>query len=306
MEYLYILIAVIGISGVFVTSKIYQRRYTKNFLSLMVFSFFLALGGFAFSFVVNGFTIRFSTVTLVYALIVAIAIGFDNIAGVVALKYCKMSLYTTFILSGGTVIPSIVGMLFWNEPIVGWRIAGISVVLLALVVPAFEKTDKRTSKIGLLLCLGVFVCNGINNVFTKLHQSTPNALGTQDFLIWENLCNCVLTLLIATVFVCITHTKKPSNPLQRERTENGNTLTIKRWIIPVSLILLTSLISGVGQTFNLMAAKTVPASLLYPLTTGGSMILSAVCGKVFFNEKITKWNAISLTLAALGTVLFVL
>ena len=306
MEYLYILIAVIGISGVFVTSKIYQRNYTKNFISLMIFSFFLALGGFAFSFIVNGFTIHFSTVTLIYALVVAIAIGFDNIAGVVALKYCKMSLYTTFILSGGMVIPSIAGMLFWGEPIVGWRIAGISTVLLALVVPAFEKSDKRTSKIGLLLCLGVFVCNGINNVFTKLHQLTPNALGTQDFLIWENLCNCASTLLITTAFVCITHTKKSSVPLQDERTNDKSTITLTRWLIPVSLILLTSLISGVGQTFNLMAAKTVPASLLYPLTTGGSMILSAVCGKIFFNEKISKWNAISLTLAALGTVLFVL
>ena len=303
MEYLYILIAVSGIGGLFVLSKVYQTKYGNGPKALLAFSVWFAVGGFLFSFFVNECKIDFAYITLLLSLVVALTIGFDNVAGVIAFKYCKMSLYTTFILAGGMVIPSLIGVAFLNETMSVWRILGLITVIVALIIPVFEKTGERTKKIGLLLCVAVFVSNGFNNVASKLHQINTNALSTQDFLIWVNIWYFVLSLAFSIGYFLLNRNKK--NEFQCTDSEKSS-FDLKKMLIPILLILIIAVVNGVGQSFNLLAAKTVDASLLYPLITGGTMVLSAVCGRLFFKEKISKYNAISLIFAILGTILFVL
>ena len=142
-EYLYVLITVLGIGGSFVLSKIYQTKCGNGVKELLVYSVWCAVGGFLFSFFANGCKIDFALTTLGLSFVVAITIGFDNIAGVAALKHCKMSLYTTFIMAGGMVVPSIIGVLFWRETMSIWRIIGLVAVTVALIVPVLEKTEEK-------------------------------------------------------------------------------------------------------------------------------------------------------------------
>lgn len=300
IEYVYILITVLGIGLTFSISKLYQTKYS-GVKALLTFSFWLAIGGFLFSFFVNGCKINFASITLWCSLIVAVTIGFDNVAGVVAFKYCKMSLYTTFIMAGGMVIPSVFGVLFLQETLSVWRILGIVAIIAALVIPVFEKTEEKTSKIGLLLCVAVFVCNGLNNVASKVHQTSANALTTQDFLIYMNVWYFLLSLAIALGYWAVKARKKSAEGIS---VEEKRPIDWKERVKPILLILLSSLIGSTGTSFNLLAAKTVDASLMYPLITGGGMAITALCGRIFFKEKITKLNAISLCVAVLGTVLF--
>ena len=300
MEYVYILIAVLGIGGLFVMTKAYQTKCGNGAKALIGFSFWFAIGGFFFSFFANCCRIDFALVTFCLSLVVAIAIGFDNVAGVVALKYCKMSLYTTFIMAGGMVIPSFFGVLFLSETLSVWRISGIIAVIIALIVPVFEKTGERTSKIGLLLCVAVFVSNGLNNVASKIHQINETALTTQDFLIWINIWYFILAAAFSLIYFTIKKNGKGRETDNAEKTP----INLKAFLLPILWILLTSVVSATGQSFNLLAAKTADASLMYPLITGGGMVLSAVSGRIFFKEKITKLNAISLMIAVVGTVLF--
>ena len=58
---------------------------------------------------------------------------------------------------------------------------------------------------------------------------------------------------------------------------------------------------GVSQ---LIGAANVPASVLYPLVTGGSVVLSAVAGLLFFKEKPDKISGIGLLLSFAATFLF--
>lgn len=303
MEYVYIAFAVLGIGGTFITSKIYQTKYMKGTKALLFFSFWLAIGGVLFAFFANGCKVRFAESTLWLSLIVSATIGFNNVAGVIAMKRCKMSLYTTFILAGGMVIPSLVGLLFWGETLSLWRTLGIVAILIALVIPTLEKTGEKTSLLGLVLCLATFISNGVNNVASKMHQTQTGALSTQDFLLWVGLWYVILSLIATLVYVLVKRTKKTQT--QSRSTEKQPT-HYKQTLLAIGLVLLTATISGGGQIFNLMAAKQVDASLMYPLITGGTMLLSAVCGAVFFREKITKFNAISLLIAAIGTILFAL
>jgi len=44
--------------------------------------------------------------------------------------------------------------------------------------------------------------------------------------------------------------------------------------------------------------------VLYPMVTGGSIVFSALCGTIFYKEKITRTQWICIGLCVLGTLLF--
>ena len=137
---------------------------------------------------------------------------------------------------------------------------------------------------------------------SKLHQIDERAVGTQGFLIWVNVWMIILSLICTFIYYIImrrhiNQTENLSDEIEKNR---------KIYIFPIIWILLSAFVSGIGQTCNLYAAKTVDASLLYPLTTCGSIVLSAVAGRLFFKEKITKQNAVSIFVSVIGTVLFAL
>ena len=64
------------------------------------------------------------------------------------------------------------------------------------------------------------------------------------------------------------------------------------------------MIGGVSYLFQLKGAINLPATVLYPFITGGSIIFTALAGRVFFGEKPKKRTLTGIALCFLGTVLF--
>ena len=61
---------------------------------------------------------------------------------------------------------------------------------------------------------------------------------------------------------------------------------------------------GISFFLQLLGAVNLPATVLYPILTGGTMILSALSGVVLFRDKLTKNNVIGLIFCFVGTLLF--
>ena len=70
----------------------------------------------------------------------------------------------------------------------------------------------------------------------------------------------------------------------------------------VWIVVASALIGGVSYMLQLVGAKELPATVLYPLVTGGSILFSAFAGKVFFKEKLSAYQWISIALCFLGTL----
>ena len=66
------------------------------------------------------------------------------------------------------------------------------------------------------------------------------------------------------------------------------------------------MISGLGYLFQLIPAKTVPAVVLYPFVTGGSIVLSTILARIFFREKVSKPAFAGIVMAVIGTSLFLI
>ena len=85
------------------------------------------------------------------------------------------------------------------------------------------------------------------------------------------------------------------------KSEETAKLPIKA-VIPV--VILAAAADGFSYMLQLMGASNLPATVLYPLVTGGSVILSAIAGLVVYKEKLNfrQWLGIALCFA--GTLLF--
>jgi len=55
---------------------------------------------------------------------------------------------------------------------------------------------------------------------------------------------------------------------------------------------------------QLIGASTISATVVYPLITGGSIILSSVAGFLILKERPTKQQIISVLICFIGTCLF--
>ena len=70
------------------------------------------------------------------------------------------------------------------------------------------------------------------------------------------------------------------------------------------LMLANALCNSVSYTLQLVSAVKLPASVMYPMLTGGTVVLSAVAGFVLFREKPDRISLMGLLLSFAATFLF--
>jgi multidrug transporter EmrE-like cation transporter len=177
-----------------------------------------------------------------------------------------MSLYTLFLMTGGMTVPYLWGILFLNEEITAARIICVAIIITAVVI--FNSSGEKPDKKQLLLCVAVFFLNGITSVTSKTHQVSS---ASADVSSPEFAC----MVMIFKAIICI-----------------------------AALVIFASVFDGISYMLQLIGAESLPASVLYPFITGGSIILTSFAGVTFFKEKliIRQWMAV--TACFVGTLLF--
>lgn len=75
-------------------------------------------------------------------------------------------------------------------------------------------------------------------------------------------------------------------------------------LTPFSVVMALLMIGGESYLFQLKGAINLPATVLCLFITGGSIIFTALAGRVFFGDKPKKRMLTGIALCFLGTVLF--
>ena len=220
----------------------------------------------------------FATVIMLY-----IFIGFR------IMEKGSMSLYTLFLMSGGMTVPYIFGVLFLNEELTLLRTLGLVAIIAAIAISnsGAEKPDKKQ----LMLCLAVFVLNGISSVTSKVHQISPASeiVTSPDLAFIVMMFKAVICSIV--LLVC-------RKSLFRKKTAK---LPIKSVIWTM---LFAALADGLTYMLQLIGATTLPATVLYPFVTGGSVILISLAGVLVFKEKLSARQVVGIAICFVGTLLF--
>jgi len=182
-------------------------------------------------------------------------------------------------------VPYIWGLLFLDEVFSVYKLIGIIIITAAVVVSYYGK--EKFSKKQLWLCIIVFVINGFTSVLSKIHQiqTVYPVVSTVNFSLISNIARFLISAILL-IFI-----KKE-----------------KEYIFPANkvypVMILSAIFGGFASFFNVSAAKTVPATMLYPLITGGVILFSAIAARVVFKEKITKKLSVGIALCIAGVLFF--
>lgn len=306
ISYVLILLAVVGIAIQFSLTKLYQKRTTPPGLPArdalrhsMRFSLLGSVIAGCFFLALNGFRLNVSLFSLAMAALLSLIGIASGFLGILVLSKGPISIYTLFMMLGGMLLPFLVGVFLWDEPISPFRIVGLIVLVAALFLPILEpkKESAKSSRVFFLLCGVIFLLNGATSVFSKTHQTTAGAVDVNSFLVMTNCCNIIVTS-VALFFL-----RKRSGDRSGD-TETAVAVSPKgRWL-NVGIIVAYAVVSGCAYMFQLIGAVDLDASLLYPMVTGGTIVFSTLAGLLFFRERPGKWTIVSTVVTLGATLLF--
>lgn len=285
MYYLFVICATMLQAFDFVLSKKYQAREGTSLSAGLKYNavngFFSALCAFCLC----AFQVRFSWFSLLMAFAISGCGAIYSILGFRVLKAGNVAVYSVFLMSGGMLLPYIFGILFLHETVSVFRILGVVLILAAVVLSNLSK--KALEPKQLALCIAVFLLNGFVSILSKLHQINTvfQPVDSTAFVVYSSGARFIMsfcTLLFLPQKLSVSFTRK-------------HTL----W-----LVIGAAVIGCVSYILQLVGAQHLPATVMYPMVTGGSIVFSAVAGLVFFKEKLSGLQTVSIAAAFLGTLLF--
>ncbi len=261
----------------FLFNQKFEKEYGATLTSAMLFSFYTSIFGFCTLFAANGFEMNFSYFSFFIALIYAVVGMIYMIASVKALEKVNLSAYSVFAMLGGMLLPSIYGLVFCSEKITATKTICYALIAVAMIleIDFRNKTGKK------IYYAGVFVLNGLVGVLSVIHQSAESypVTGSSSFLMLAKL---------QTVIICLMYLLKENKKQKKQE---------KALIYSLGF----AIFSTIGNLLLLITLKHIPASVQYPVVTGGVMLVSLVISAVQ-RERITKKNLISTIIAFISTV----
>lgn len=282
MNYVFVLTATVLLAFEFAFSKKYQAMEGVSAAAGLRFNVLSGLLSAFIMWALQGFKLEWSGFSMILACAMSLCALSYSLLSFQVLKLGGMALYSTFLMSGGMLLPYAYGLLFLDEKFSILRIVGVLVILVAVILSNFTK-EKLSPRL-LLLCIAVFVLNGCVSVISKCHQvSSLPTVSSTAFVMYSGLCKCLFSAVFLLFF------PKPV-VLQRKAS--------------LGVVAGAAIIGGASYLLQLIGAKNLPASVLYPMVTGGSIIFSAIAGRVFFKERLSRRQIASIILCFIGTLLF--
>ncbi len=316
--YIMIFVAVVFLALQFTMNKAYQTKMGSGFKASLIFltfkSLFATILLFGFGWIYYGEMINITPFSLALGAGVGVLCFAYNVIGFQIFKFGSLGIFTTFLMLGGTVLPYLFGLIWLDEKISPFKIIGMILLVVSLIFPLLgqRREKKSAGKIGIFvtLCMLVFVANGFVSILSKV-QSTDLLFGelerikTVYFPVLTNGVDFLLSGILLIICTISETVKKKKNNVQGT---DKPTATEEKKPAPVGLIMLfmtlCALFSGASYALQLFSAGQVDASVMYPMQTGGSIILTAIAGLVFFKEKPNKLTIIGLCVTFASTFLF--
>jgi len=288
MEYILLTTASFLLAVMFALNKVYQKSAGDSVRASLGYTALNGLFSSVIFFCVNGFNVNITPYSVLMAAALAALVMCYTIFGFKLLKSGSMALYTVFLMIGGMTLPYIYGLIFLDEPFS--IIRTIALVMLFAGVTLTKYGSGTVSAKQLAMCIAVFVINGFTSIVSKQHQIEQNfsTVATMDFVI----LNGIFKFILAGTWYLFS--KK--EPAQAESKASPLKITL--------IILLAAAASGISSQLQLSGASTLPATVLYPFVTGGSIIFTAVLGWILFKEKLSKRLIIGIAVCFIGTILF--
>ena len=285
--YILVVLSAVLLAVDFLIVKLYQRAEGTSPEKVFRFNFFIGLFTVVIFFFIGGFKIEFTAFSAVLALVMTSIAILYTLIGFKILEEGFAAYYSFFLMTGGMVVPYVWGLIFLDEQFSLMRMFGLSLIIAAAF--AVHAGKQKVSLKTVVMCAAIFFLNGFVSVISKEHQISEMAVSSTSYVI--------LTALVK-VFLCggfmIVYR------LKRTAVQSKQKMSAKS----LMLLAASALVSGLSYLLQLGGASKLPATVLYPIVTGGSIVFTAIAGWIVLKEKPTKQLVFGLILCVVGTCLF--
>ena len=302
VAYVIVLLAVFCFAGQFAFTKLYEGSVRQTNVTALVMLFFTGMIGTILYLFIGGFRVGFSSISVFLAVIFALVMIPYYMIGIKVLSLGSLAIYSMFMMLGGMLVPFFYGVLFLRESVSVAQVIGTVLLTGFIILQAISQSDSNTTTGGkqsaktkvtfFILCLIIFFLNGLTGVIAKAHQISESSVDEVSFTV----ISCALTAIFSMILLAFEFLRNR----KEKRRQVMTTLKIK----PMGIMVLIGATTYTGNFLHLLAANDVPASVQFPLVSGGVIVLSALVSALFFKEKISKKEWISVVGAFVSTFLF--
>ena len=277
--YLILILAAFLFAVQFLFNQQYRRLKGEGLDATMTFSLYTSAISFVILFALGGFQLHITWFSLLIAVLYATVCLLSSYAGLKAFGTANLSVYSIFMMLGGMLLPFAYGILFANEALSFAK--ALSILLICTAVGcSFEKG--AGGKNAYRFYAAIFVLNGLVGVLSKIHLSVP-ALAVDSYSFMATIQLALLAMCLLYCFITRQGIPKQSGKLY---------LCLSGYAV----------CNGIGNLFCQIALTSLPASVQYPIITGGVMVFSTLISLVR-REPIGGKTYLAAALACLSTIL---
>ena len=303
-EYIIIMLAVCSFAAQFAFTKIFESSIKQTTLTSLVMLVVTSIIGTVLYLAVGLFRVEFSWFSFIWAAALAVIMIPYYMIGIKVLSLGSLAIYSMFMMLGGMLVPFFYGILFLNEDISWGKVCGCILLTAFIIYQAVSQQSnetetasaqqKNTKWLFFILCLVIFFINGMTGVIAKAHQIGGEAAIDE---ISFTVISCGLTALFSGIMLALQFIK---GDRKEKLAQIKETFQFK----PMWAMIAIGATTYTGNFLHLKAAEKVPASVQFPLVSGGVIVLSALVSAFIFREKVHKKEWISVAGAFLTTFLF--
>ena len=313
MEYIY-LAAACGFFGFqFIFSKLYQRR-TDGTLHAALWSALLSMVAMflffiPYNLILHGHVLVTNPAAWMWGCAYAVCGVVCSVCTLLAMKTGSVSAVVVYCLLGGMVLPALYGIFFEHEQPSVWRWIGLAVLTVAILPPMFlngkkADTEAHSTKdrvIYVICSLLVFLTNGGVSIITTVasRYALDEACTDTDFLL---ICSALRLAMAAVLVAVVSLSRKQFLPVDRKTGRSAAGIVM---LLLFGILLCYTVLNGMGNVFNLLCAKTMDATIQYPVISASCIVISTVAAYFIFKEKPGRGDLIGVILSIIGIVLCV-
>lgn len=193
---------------------------------------------------------------------------------------------TVMMVNLGMLFPVLVSVFFYHEPFTVKHALGIALTVLSFALCVNLKEGGGVTKKWFLLATVATLSNAIINVTQKVFGSSELHTEKEAFVSASYAIAFLITLVIYAVSLL---------------RKNDSTI-LKRWRVYV-IAVSVGLVLAVFQWLYTYAISVIDGTLFFPIFSGGAILFSTVAGILFFKDKLTLKQGISIAVGVVAVVI---
>lgn len=298
----------------FMVTKAFEKNYGKTVRASLSFSLLYSLFAGVIFFIIklvsSGTVFNLNPFSLCMAFGLSLVNILSSAIGIKTLALGDIAVYSLFLMLGGMIVPFFAGIVFLKESVSVCNLIGVAIMIIALCLPVFfgkknknageSQTDgdtkKKTSVFFYVLCVFLFILNGLSSTLSKFNSVREGAALGAEFTFYTYGIQFVISL---AAFALTTASGK-SDKTQNEEKQPG----ILFRPVAIGCGAAFGAVNGTAFLMSSVAAEHVVAVAQYPLITGATILFSSLLAFLFYREKPTALQLVQIVISLAATILF--